>query len=198
MDYRKHYNFLIERAKIRDIIEYTEVHHIIPRCLGGSDKKNNLVKLTPEEHYVAHQLLVKIYPDNAGLVCAAFMMGSSRINNKMYGRLRRRHAEKISSLLSGKSKSAEHRKKLSITMKGKISPKIGCKHTDETKQKISNALKGKIPDDSTRLKMSISQKGKERSIKDNLKRSAALKGKPKSEETKRKMKIAQQKRRSKE
>ena len=27
--------------------------------MGGTDDEENLVELTPEEHYVAHQLLVK-------------------------------------------------------------------------------------------------------------------------------------------
>ncbi len=37
--------------------EYFENHHIIPESLGGSNKKSNLVLLTPEEHYICHSLL---------------------------------------------------------------------------------------------------------------------------------------------
>lgn len=40
--------------------QYYEVHHIIPRCMGGSNDKSNLVKFTGREHYIAHMLLVKI------------------------------------------------------------------------------------------------------------------------------------------
>jgi len=29
--------------------------------MGGSDDKSNLVDLTPEEHFLAHQLLLKIH-----------------------------------------------------------------------------------------------------------------------------------------
>ena len=60
MNYQKIYNKLINRAKNRNIMGYVEKHHIIPKCLGGEDCKTNLVNLTPEEHYLAHQLLVKI------------------------------------------------------------------------------------------------------------------------------------------
>ena len=61
MDYQKIYESIIARGKERVLIgEYTESHHIIPRCMGGSDNSDNLVDLTPEEHYVAHQLLIKI------------------------------------------------------------------------------------------------------------------------------------------
>lgn len=93
MNYLHHYTALIERARNRVLHEYTESHHIIPRCLLGSDDASNLVELTPEEHYVAHQLLVKIYPLNRKLLHAACMMavsGSKTFrNNKLYGWLRR-------------------------------------------------------------------------------------------------------------
>ncbi len=99
MNYNKHYDLLINRANTRETIDlYTEKHHIIPRCMGGNNNENNIVKLTPEEHYIAHQLLVKMFPTNPGLILAATMMAVSskyndRINNRLYGWLRRKHAE---------------------------------------------------------------------------------------------------------
>lgn len=93
MDYKKIYESLIERSKGRNIIGYTEKHHIVPRCMGGSDDAENLATLTPEEHYVAHQLLVKIYPGNHKLICAAQMMIPNRPSNKLYGWLRRKFSE---------------------------------------------------------------------------------------------------------
>ena len=93
MNYTKHYTILIDRARQRQLIDSCkEQHHIIPKCMGGSDSSENLVYLTPEEHYVAHQLLVKIHPNEDGLVYAALMMcvGHSR-NNKKYGWLKRRY-----------------------------------------------------------------------------------------------------------
>lgn len=96
MDYQKHYERLCERARNRLLEGYTERHHVIPRCMGGDDSPDNLVDLTPEEHYVAHQLLVKMYPEHQGLVWAAHMMtcGSKMHNrgaNKLYGWLRRKN-----------------------------------------------------------------------------------------------------------
>lgn len=93
MNYEKIYRCLIERARNRDLEGYYETHHIIPRCLGGDNSKKNLVKLTPEEHYVAHQLLVKMHPENFSLVKAAQMMIPSRPSNKLYGWIRRRFSE---------------------------------------------------------------------------------------------------------
>lgn len=93
MDYKKHYDALIERSKTRTLTGYTEKHHIIPKCMGGDDSKHNIVRLTPEEHYVAHQLLVKIYNLPALVYAANMMTTASNTNsrrNKLYGWLRKR------------------------------------------------------------------------------------------------------------
>lgn len=74
MNYKKIYDELINRAKNRVLEGYKERHHIIPKCIGGTDEEYNLIDLTPEEHYVAHQLLVKIYPNEQSLVFACLMM----------------------------------------------------------------------------------------------------------------------------
>jgi hypothetical protein len=93
MNYLVHYNKLINRAAGRIHAENTERHHIIPKCMGGTDDIANLVYLTTEEHFVAHQLLVKIYPDNKKLISALSKMCSwsnkNIRNNKMYSWIRR-------------------------------------------------------------------------------------------------------------
>lgn len=55
--YTKLYYSIIQHAKARETIGYTETHHIIPRSLGGQDTAKNLVSLTPREHYICHALL---------------------------------------------------------------------------------------------------------------------------------------------
>ena len=67
MNYEKIYNQIVNRAKNRILECYTEKHHIIPRCMGGSDDKENLVSLTAREHFLCHHLLVRIYPENIKL-----------------------------------------------------------------------------------------------------------------------------------
>lgn len=105
MDYKKHYQLLINKGKNRNISGYVEVHHIIPVCIGGTDDKENLVKLTPEEHYLAHQLLVKIYPCNDKLTRAAIMMIPNRPSNKLYGWLKRKFSIAQSVLQTGTNNS---------------------------------------------------------------------------------------------
>ena len=97
MNYKKHYDILITRIRNRILEGYVEKHHIIPKCLGGSDDPDNIAILTPEEHFLAHQLLVKMYPNSPPLASAAVIMTTHhtnvRANNKLFGWLRRRASD---------------------------------------------------------------------------------------------------------
>ena len=42
MNYQKHYDTLIARGQRTLIHGYRENHHIIPKCMGGSNNKENL------------------------------------------------------------------------------------------------------------------------------------------------------------
>ena len=63
MNYKRIYNQFIadRRAKEHTLTGYTEKHHIVPRSLGGDNSKENLIRLTAEDHLHAHLLLAKIY-----------------------------------------------------------------------------------------------------------------------------------------
>lgn len=76
MNYQKIYDALMDKAKSRILqngIKY-EIHHIVPRCVGGNNTEGNLVKLTFKEHYFAHKLLTRIYSSNKKIVTAFWMM----------------------------------------------------------------------------------------------------------------------------
>jgi len=90
MNYKLIYDRIVARGKERILEGYKERHHIVPRCMGGTDDPDNLVDLTPEEHFVCHQLLVKIYPENPRLIHAVTMMTGEKRGNKLYGWHRRR------------------------------------------------------------------------------------------------------------
>lgn len=110
MNYEKHYEKLIERGKSRKLECYKEKHHIVPRCLGGTDEKENLVELTAREHFIAHILLVKINPRKYGLIKAVNMMccigeGQDRSMNRMYGWLREKLSESMSESQKGDKNS---------------------------------------------------------------------------------------------
>lgn len=155
MNYKNIHDFIINRAKKRKIDGYTENHHIIPKCLGGDNAKENLVKLTAKEHYLIHRLLVRIYPENVSLIYAFWMMCNG--------------SRKIRPVPSPKAYE-EARLLFSKAMKGRISPMKGEKHSQETKEKISQSKKGqdfwtgKKHSKESRIKQSISAKNRNISI----------------------------------
>ena len=112
MNYKKIYDQLISRAQHRVLAAglYTENHHIIPRCVGGDNSKENIVPLLAEEHYIAHLLLTKIYPQSSGLVFAANMMANR--NNKTYSWVKKRFASENSEKHRGLRHSNDSKEKM--------------------------------------------------------------------------------------
>lgn len=53
---------------------YVEVHHVIPRSLGGNDKLTNLVEVLPEEHIFLHMLRYRIYRKREDMLAIRFML----------------------------------------------------------------------------------------------------------------------------
>lgn len=101
MDYQRIYNQIIERAKTRQLEGYKEKHHIIPKCLGGSNNKDNLVELTAREHFLCHMLLYEMYPNDIKLKHALFLMNEGITKNnyspssKTYHRLKEERSKLI-------------------------------------------------------------------------------------------------------
>jgi NUMOD3 motif len=151
MDYKKIYEAIIERGRNRILAEgvYSECHHIIPRCMCGTDDKANLVKLLPEEHYVCHQLLVKIYFDTEFKHKLAFAAQCMTISNgnqqrnlsklKWFGWLKKQYVEAI----TGRKMSVAAKVKMSNAKKGKPSPHKGKKQSAEIVAAKSVRMSGK-------------------------------------------------------
>lgn len=61
MDYNRLYQRFIESRPVRKKVpgDGLERHHVLPRCLGGKNTIDNIVVLTPREHFIAHRLLHK-------------------------------------------------------------------------------------------------------------------------------------------
>lgn len=132
MEYIKIYDQIIKRAKTRQLEGYVEKHHIIPRCMGGSEDKENIVKLTAKEHFLCHILLCEIYPKNVKLWYSLFLMSINK-NKKIKYKISARTYERI---------KLEWNKKI----KGNPKPKsFGSNITNnkERGEKISKANKGR-------------------------------------------------------
>ena len=151
MDYAKIYEILCKRGQEERKLDYSETHHIVPKCMGGKDDKNNLTVLSAKEHYIVHALLTKMYPNDSKIQYAYVMM--SVVNEHQQRVVSSRHYEKAAAIRSAlmikdnPMKKESVVKKMSNTRKklfaeGKL---INPMHTDSAKKKISEHMKKNNP-----------------------------------------------------
>ena len=85
------YYKIIDKAKNRILSPdiYSEGHHIIPKCLGGSNSSHNIAILTSREHFICHWLLIKMTRGNAyeKMLFAVAMMRAHAPNQQRYSSL---------------------------------------------------------------------------------------------------------------
>ncbi len=218
MNYQKIYNNIIERAKIRNLNCYKERHHIIPKCLGGNNTKENIVKLTAKEHFICHRLLCLIHPTNPRLAFALWMMNTKsnnqqryKISARIYEKLKveyvsflkgrknpkagnrtfrtKKQREEQSLKMKGKKLSEIHRKKLSQAHKGKKFTEEHKKHMSEVKKGKPSWKKGGHISEETKQKIREARLKQIISEETKQKISEKAKGRKCSEETKRKISL---------
>jgi hypothetical protein len=210
MNHQKIYESIIQKAKAENRIRlrktnpnyvYYELHHIYPRCLGGTNDKENLILLTAREHFICHVLLTFIYYDNKGLRMALRRFQYSKkqnlykISSKMY--------ERIKIMISEIPVSKETRLKMSKSKKGKSGPwknkHLSLKHKKNLSLNHSNVKKdcnpffGKCHSIESKIKMRDKKLGKKQSEEAKQKRSESMKGKNKyirTEEHKRNLSVS--------
>jgi len=190
--YTRIYYQIVNNGKNRtlDSAVYVERHHIIPESLGGSNSKDNLVKLTAREHFICHMLLTKMTKgaDYKKMIHAFWSMcnyssgnqqRTYKINSTIYESLKKERSKllskpmpehvkaKISKTTKGGSKkpfSEEHRKNLSESLKGRMPWNKGLqgayKSSEESRQKISVAVKGRKKSESHKKQISEFRKNK--------------------------------------
>lgn len=124
--YYKWYNMIITNAKHRQLHGYKEQHHIIPKCMGGSNKKENLVMLTAREHFICHQLLARFVSNTFYKKKMLNAIGKFVQNNDLQKRILSSRHYKIA------------RESIAEANRGRI-------YTKDARQKMSNLAKGRIP-----------------------------------------------------
>lgn len=179
--YNEFINHILEtRGRFECKDEYHERHHIIPKCLGGSDEKENLIDLFAREHFIAHKLLAEENPESDSLIFAWCCMAFAKNDYEHRYELTPEEYE-------------EARKALSETLKDKLTgennPHYGKRHSEETKRIISEKIKaimqipennpwyGKHPTEEMLQKMRESQRKRFSNPEEREKISKALKGK---------------------
>lgn len=150
MDYKKIYNKIIENRILNPLSDevYTEIHHIIPRSLGGSNENTNLVKLSAREHFICHLLLSEIYPKETFewykmnhaflMMCTTGKMEKRYLNSRIY-ELKKNDFSKIMSWNSKGEKNSQYGRPRSTEVREKIrrgvNRRIGKKNDITSKEK---------------------------------------------------------------
>ena len=140
MNYQIIYDQIIDRAKNRKKPDcYCELHHIIPKSLGGSNDKENLVYLTAREHFIAHWLLKNIHK-NKQMIYAFFSM-TKPVGN---GRTRyTSHSFKYAREAFGRWMSENRRGENNhfFGLPKELNPHYGMKRSAKTKALLSEQAK---------------------------------------------------------
>lgn len=134
--YTRWYYQIIDRAQGRLLNNsiYTESHHIIPKSLGGTNKKTNLVLLSGREHFIVHWLLTK-------MVSGEFQQKMAyACKRMMHSKNASQHRYKISSRIY-----ENLRTQLNITLKNR-------KFTNEWKEKLKRAARYRADNESNAAK----------------------------------------------
>jgi len=153
MNYQKVYNNIIYKAKSENrkklsktnsVYIYYENHHILPKCLGGTNDPENLVLLTAREHFICHKLLTYIYPGNRKIYGAFFRMTFNKnkkynISLKDYAYARELNSKNYIEFNTTHKKGKSYK----YQMIEKYGKDEGLKKEIEYKNKISENTKGK-------------------------------------------------------
>ena len=143
LHYLERYNKFINHYRINPRGGFCELHHVIPKCMGGTDSAENLLLVPSRIHFILHYLLYKSYPDNRKLAHAFAMMGVSNKHQerKVSSRIYESSKFARSSALRGVSRPEWVKEKLRKPKKNKENYKYSKSKTHS--ENISKSLSGK-------------------------------------------------------
>jgi hypothetical protein len=152
------YKRFMDALKGQSVDGYCEVHHIVPRSLGGSNDKDNLISLTPRQHYIAHWMLWKACGGVAGR--SFFMMSNlgkyGKVNSATYAQARENYSEQVKKQMAERPNrpafTPEHREKLRQA-------KLGKKQSEQHRQNAHKHRAGKHLSEETKRKISEAKRG---------------------------------------
>ncbi len=192
--YSKRYYKITSNAKQRTTEGYTELHHIIPQSMGGSNDKENLVDLTAREHFICHWLLIKMTEgkDRSKMLYALNGMKAenkyqqryhTKITARVYEKYRIEHAHNHSETMKGKPAWNKGRKLEGIELEEHIertrNRTVDLDKRAMGQQKRIAKVTGRKDSDEAKLKKSLALKGKLKgpmSEEEKIKRSVKQKG----------------------
>lgn len=167
MNYERTYRALIAMRMTTPADGYTERHHIIPKCRGGSDDHDNIVRLTAREHFIAHALLARMH---GGVLWLAVIrmkgrrFGDGYVNSRLYEMARVEWAAWSSANQCGENhwafgKPSPLRGVKRPEFSGPNHPRFGQKMSPEQTAALALANTGAKRSSETKRRISESQQG---------------------------------------
>lgn len=179
--YRRWYRALIRGALATPPTNNarTEIHHIRPKCMGGTDTARNLIRLTPRQHILAHDLLARAYGHRwPALWVAANLM--HRMSRKIGIRIPSRIA------LVAREGAVLHMAEVGRSPEN-LARLVQHNQSEKQRARVSGAQAGKTVSGETRAKLSSALRGRTISSEGRANMAEALKGRPVSAETRAKI-----------
>jgi len=150
-NYKKEYDELIEKVqeenrgikKLKDHGYFYNLHHIVPIGIGGSDSSENIIKLTLEEHFEAHRLLMLIYKETNFAIATKNMFNKFGSDPKEFVLAQKKAIDKVKSLKVnlGRIPNKETRDKMSKSHLGNDSA-LGSVRSNDWRKMMSEVNSG--------------------------------------------------------
>lgn len=120
---------------------YTEVHHILPKSLGGKNNPENLIQLLPEEHLKCHWLRYKAIGDKEDFLAVKMMLNAKFLSQKFESFHKKKFLDLPEEVVSDSFLKIYHEYRDEIYNFRKTQ---GWQ-TEDGRNRISKARKGKTP-----------------------------------------------------
>lgn len=180
MDYHRIYAEFIKDRRIREpaLTGYVERHHIVPRCMGGGNEVDNIIRLTAGDHFFAHLMLAKMHGGKLWYAVHALSNGAKigkRVADpafvlrarRYYASIKEGYGRMHSARMKGRFKGAAHPmfgKPCSPIALEKLKQRLAdgfCPMASaDARAKISAALTGRAMSPEWRERIAASRRGK--------------------------------------
>lgn len=148
MNYQKIYQKFIESRQKLNREFHTgcgfEKHHIIPKSLGGTNEKSNIIVLTPREHGFSHTVLSRMYTGYLKAKMCYALLALFKLRNKNRNIISSRDYEKLRNAHYRALQDPDYRAMRSANIAKQWTPERRASVAAKTKAQWENGPKRKI------------------------------------------------------